>query len=254
VRLWKEALAVFALAFSLAHPPHLTDVHLPPSFQSTLSNRLWTGDGILAQIGIATPNPIVTVILALGLFGGSAYGATQTLAKAQDGEMSYAQFKRYVKFFGADGDKVAESLSIDLKKMEAKGQFGFMDPDNMAAIAAARGENPADRVLSMEDTTAAAAAASKKKKVTSTMDPAAAFDIDYMGPPLGGVGAGAGGKPASVSSETAFALDIEINNGRWAMIGFALAVGIESASGNGIVGQLIGYAKMTGVLGPDSGF
>jgi hypothetical protein len=106
----------------------------------------------------------------------------------------------------------------------------------------------------MEDTTAAAAAASKKKKVTSTMDPAAAFDIDYMGPPLGGVGAGAGGKPASVSSETAFALDIEINNGRWAMIGFALAVGIESASGNGIVGQLIGYAKMTGVLGPDSGF
>ena len=38
------------------------------------------------------------------------------------------------------------------------------------------------------------------------------------------------------------------------MIGFALAVIIEAGTGNGIVGQLITYGKITGLLGANSGF
>lgn len=157
--------------------------------------------------------------------------------------MSYAMFKRYVEFFGADTDKVAEALSIDVKKMEARGQFGFLGPDDMAAIAAGKIDNPADRVLSMDDKAAAANAAAEMKTN--------AVDIDRMGPPPGGVSAD---RPLSVSAELAFASDVEMNNGRWAMIGFAAAVAIESATGRGIIGQLITYAKMSGALGPDSGF
>jgi hypothetical protein len=59
---------------------------------------------------------------------------------------------------------------------------------------------------------------------------------------------------AGVDAEMRYALDVEMNNGRWAMLGFALAVFLEASTGNGIMGQLIGYAKALGVLGPDSGF
>jgi len=47
---------------------------------------------------------------------------------------------------------------------------------------------------------------------------------------------------------------VEISNGRWAMIGFATAILIEAATGNGILPQLIGYGKASGLLGPESGF
>jgi len=60
--------------------------------------------------------------------------------------------------------------------------------------------------------------------------------------------------PLSVSADKEYMLGVEMNNGRWAMIGFALAVAIESATGRGIVGQLVWYAKISGALGPDSGF
>lgn len=111
----------------------------------------------------------------------------------------------------------------------------------------AEGANPADRVLSMDDKAAAAAKAAQMKQA-ETASPLAA---DSMGSPPGGVSAD---RPLSVSAELAYALDVEMNNGRWGMIGFALAVAIESATGMGIVQQLFFYAKMSGALGPDSGF
>jgi len=37
------------------------------------------------------------------------------------------------------------------------------------------------------------------------------------------------------------------------MIGFMTATIVEAATGRGILGQLIGYAKLTGLLGPASG-
>eukprot|EP00967_Tisochrysis_lutea_P048139 scaffold58792_cov16-Tisochrysis_lutea.AAC.1 len=56
----------------------------------------------------------------------------------------------------------------------------------------------------------------------------------------------------SGNAEMRYAQNIELENGRWAMIGFLVAVLVEAATGQGIIGQLFGYAKWSGLLGKDS--
>ncbi len=58
----------------------------------------------------------------------------------------------------------------------------------------------------------------------------------------------------SGNAEMRYAQSIELDNGRWAMMGFLIAVLVEAATGEGIIGQLFGYAKWSGLLGQDSGF
>jgi hypothetical protein len=75
--------------------------------------------------------------------------------------------------------------------------------------------------------------------------------------------------PASTSSRSAYdesaffddkaismryALDVELNNGRAAMLGFLAAVLVEAGTGQGIIMQLISIFKWSGLLGPMSGF
>ena len=55
------------------------------------------------------------------------------------------------------------------------------------------------------------------------------------------------------SGELEFARNIEMTNGRWAMMGFLAAVMVEAATGEGILGQLISYCKWSGLLGERSG-
>ena len=66
------------------------------------------------------------------------------------------------------------------------------------------------------------------------------------------------GKPArGTAAESAgmeYMKTVELNNARWAMVGFATAVVMEAKTGGGIIPQLIMYGKMSGVLGADSGF
>ena len=51
-----------------------------------------------------------------------------------------------------------------------------------------------------------------------------------------------------------YARQVEITNGRWAMLGFLAAITIEAATGKGILSQCIFYAKASGILGQQSGF
>lgn len=51
-----------------------------------------------------------------------------------------------------------------------------------------------------------------------------------------------------------YAREVEITNGRWAMLGFLAAITVEAATGKGILSQLIYYAKLSGLLGQQSGF
>ena len=53
---------------------------------------------------------------------------------------------------------------------------------------------------------------------------------------------------------TAYLRTVELDNARWAMVGFFAAVLMEAKTGGGIIPQGIMYGKMLGVLGPDSGF
>jgi hypothetical protein len=51
-----------------------------------------------------------------------------------------------------------------------------------------------------------------------------------------------------------YARQVEIANGRWAMLGFLAAIVVEAATGQGIFGQLIMWFKWVGLLGEASGF
>ena len=51
-----------------------------------------------------------------------------------------------------------------------------------------------------------------------------------------------------------YARDVELANGRSAMVGFLAAVLVEAATGKGILLQLIMWGKITGLLGYESGF
>jgi hypothetical protein len=54
--------------------------------------------------------------------------------------------------------------------------------------------------------------------------------------------------------EAKYAREVEIANGRAAMVGFLAAVLVEAATGRGILGQLILWGKISGLLGAASGF
>eukprot|EP00798_Chlamydomonas_sp_ICE-L_P018634 gene18634-25147_t len=56
------------------------------------------------------------------------------------------------------------------------------------------------------------------------------------------------------ANDVAFARNVEITNGRWAMVGFLTSILVEAATGNGIFGQVIVYLKASGALGDRSGF
>ena len=51
-----------------------------------------------------------------------------------------------------------------------------------------------------------------------------------------------------------YARGVELTNGRWAMLGFLAAISVEAATGKGIISQIIWYAKLSNLLGPNSGF
>lgn len=58
----------------------------------------------------------------------------------------------------------------------------------------------------------------------------------------------------TANAEMAYARNIELQNGRAAMLGFLAAVVVEAATGKGIIMQLIMWFKLMGLLGAESGF
>lgn len=220
--------------------------------------------GTLAQLGFEVPSPALFTTLSL-VFGGLTAAATvKTLADAATGGMPAGQARQYASFFGVDKEGLAD---IDAAGAALKSNGDFTSPDSVAAIAAARSATPADAILGKDDDAVTAAAATALRAADSALtvdgdaaqiaDAAARLRAAPAAPPSIAL-AGRADAVETLASADAFAAawarDVEINNGRWAMVGFLAAVLVESATGHGVFGQLIDFFKLVGLLGDASGF
>lgn len=220
--------------------------------------------GALAQLGFDVPSTPLTASMAM-IFGGvTAVASAQTLAAAAAGTMSPDDVKRYGAFLGMRAERDADAVATAMK---AAGDF-TTPGDSAAAIAAARGATPADAVLAPNnDAVEAAAASALRTEGTpalqlSAADAAAAAAesarvkrADFNAPALSL--AGREDAMEALNSAGALARQLkaaELENGRWAMVGFLAAILVESATGQGILGQLIFWLKAVGLLGAASGF
>lgn len=229
------------------------------------------GKGTLAQIGFETPSPALLTAFLLTFGGLTAASAVRTLADAASGKMSAADALRYGSFLGVKPEDVraAEGAAQAMKRAD---DYSLPGRD-VAAIEAARlQQSPADAVLGKEDAAAVAAAAADLRAASSdgssplvgdtvsgdakAADAAAAALKSAAGETVSLSGrrdavetfAGAG------EANARYARRVELDNGRWAMVGFAVACAVEAYSGHGILGQLIDWFKFAGLLGEASGF
>jgi len=236
-------------------------------FAAGMAGEFASGKGILMQVGLCdgTPNYPLFTLLSVAMGTATLAATTKTLVDLNTGAISKTQMGRYAQFFGID-DKATEDASRTLK---AEGDF--TSPDNFKDIAAARQNMPADAVLGtsfeaeLEASTSAASAmqaqggllgdlkVSEIDQAKSELKLGGAY-LDQLNadlpksmwlPEQGGL---------SATNELAYAKDVEMRNGRWAMLGFATAIVVEAGTGMGILPQLITYFKIIGLLGPDSGF
>ena len=212
-------------------------------FASGLFVELATGKGILKQIGIQTPSTPIFIALAALIGGSTLVASGATVARLLSGSMSEAEVRDYASFLGLKGE--SRSTKKTSSEMKAKGDFtSFQDMDELERI---RSETvtAADTFLSQDsaddigDAKSALGASSSGVVAESGADAADPIDSYFA---------------RSEAAEAAYAKDVELTNGRWAMIGFATAILVEAATGQGIIGQLIQYGKLSGLLGDMSGF
>mmetsp|Transcript_12877 Transcript_12877/g.31277 ORF Transcript_12877/g.31277 Transcript_12877/m.31277 type:complete len:268 (-) Transcript_12877:305-1108(-) len=186
-------------------------------FATGLAQELLTGDGILAQVGQRdTPNEEMFAMMMAFLAGTTIAGVWVTFRQLTTGAMSNSQYKRYQSFLGVSGADEAA-----LNDAEATGREDEVDgallAREFAAVSAAVDADPGE-TMDMDPTTA-----------TMTAKQVEDGSMVYL-------------------------KSVELNNARWAMVGFAVAVVMEAKTGGGIGDQLIMYGKMSGLLGVDSGF
>lgn len=178
---------------------------------------------ILQQLGLETPDARLFTALSVAIGGATAVGTARTLLRLTGGDMTVGELRRYAKFFGLNAEQMAAK---DAEAMKRSGDF--TSADSLAAIDAAKAEGTlADSVLAAEGAAA-------------TAPPPAA---PYVSPAV-----------LAAEAEAAYARQVELTNGRWAMLGFAAAILIEASTGMGIVSQLEFYCKGAGLLGANSGF
>jgi hypothetical protein len=206
-------------------------------FASGVTNELVTGQPILQQLGATTPDGKLFGILATLIGGATLFATARTLFRLTSGEMTLIELRRYSNFFGLSAEAVAEA-----EAKERKRAGDFTSATDLNAIDAARAAGTAaDAALMVADAavlSADAAAVAPAMAAAAAAPAAPAVSRAQM----------------AADQEAAYAREVELTNGRWAMLGFASAILIEAATGAGVVGQLEGYAKAAGLLGAQSGF
>eukprot|EP00898_Chlorokybus_atmophyticus_P001125 jgi/Chlat1/2012/Chrsp158S02304 len=245
-------------------------------FLTGLTQEYLTGKPILQQIGLVTPNFYLLITLVL-LSGGSTLLASYwTVTRAAGGQMEPLEAARYKRLLGLENEE--KNLAEEEERLKKLGDF--TSPDDFKAIADARLNAPADAVLSPTDVNAAdktAAEIKQKGDFTAPDNQNQIKDTAQRMKAAGDFNVAPDGSDKSVWPRTSesslreqeaytsyaerdaqitfkYAKQIELTNGRWAMLGFLGAIIAEAATGNGIIGQVISYLKFVNVLGPQSGF
>eukprot|EP00798_Chlamydomonas_sp_ICE-L_P018632 gene18632-25145_t len=190
-------------------------------FASSCVGEVTIGKGALGQLGLVTPSTDLLVVLSALTIGATFIGTAITGKKVLNKELSKSQVARYKNFLRLGSSAEENSMM--------KGDAPVPPPPtSVEATADASTSDPASGEASTS-APAASAPASSQSAAQKEMYPGESNDL-------------------------AFAQNIEITNGRWAMVGFLSSILVEAATGNGIFGQLIVYLKASGALGERSGF
>lgn len=195
-------------------------------FVSSIVGEFITKRGTLGQLGLITPNPLLLTFILAAASGASVFGFGRTLARAQTGNMSPTELKRYGKFLGVANEASAISeTETEMKQNWNKGSSSENPPEQLTGSAS---QNPTDTFSNESPETG---------KNLLQNDPVSRLEQSQFGNP-----------------GLRYARDVEIQNGRAAMLGFLGTTAIEAWTGKGILSQLLWYLKLTNVLGPGSGF
>ncbi|KAK9802691.1 hypothetical protein WJX73_007227 [Symbiochloris irregularis] len=178
-----------------------------------------TGKGTLQQLGLYTPNDaLFYTTLALST-GASVFAFGRTLSRALTGNMSKTELKRYGRALGLSD----EASQISETETEMKSNWQGKPDTPPSSLTGSGSDNPTDT-----------------------------FQNEQAQSPA---------KPAPLPEDTIFvepseryARNVEIQNGRAAMIGFLGSTVVEAATGKGILSQVLWYFKLVNILGPASGF
>lgn len=207
-------------------------------FAASVIGEFNTGYGALGQLGLETPStPLFFGLLALSISGIVA-GTVLTGKKAMENKMGKGEISRYKNFLGLNQ---TEEADIVAKQMKRKGDFTTPGDDERQIAAAKAQGAPVDKFLATNEMEVAEQVSREMKEGESSSAPAPVTPAQRDFYP-------------SEASDIAFAKDIELSNGRLAMIGFLASILVEAATGEGILGQVIFYLKEAGVLGDKSGF
>ena len=185
-----------------------------------------TGQPMLEQIGLTSGAPIDALLaaLVLAMCTPTAILSAKTLVDAQTGQMSIRQFQRWSKLFGLNTENDAEVVAY-MKKA-----------DGLAGALRLR-----------DETTSGGGQELPLSDAPSCALPREDASLGYC------VWESRTEREIEADASMAYAREVEINNGRWAMVGFAAAICAEAASGGGVFSQLTWVCKAAGLLGLESG-
>lgn len=187
-------------------------------FATGLAEELVTGQTILEQVGLADGSGYANPELFYTMLGlmlvPTGIATINTFVKVATGEMTVKQFKGYAKFFGLQSEEDAKMIST-MNKLALMDELKGTVNDTSLTV---------DDAASCEWPNPNAAPSSPWPRLTSEQ------------------------REAEMTFN--YARDVEMDNGRWAMIGFALAILIEAGTGAGVIQQIIFYMQFSGLLQP----
>lgn len=208
-------------------------------FVSSIIGEFVTGRGTLGQLGFETPSLPLLVFLVGGMGVATLAGTGNTISRLSGKKMTKSEVDRYRSFLNLNN---SDDYKQEAMAMKRKGDFTTPGNDQQAIDEAKSAGAPIDSFLSVNEQVEGQQAAAEIKAPISAAErkdqQIRSADEMYFG----------------ASGELSYARDIEITNGRYAMLGFAAAIVVEAATGEGIIGQCITYLKWSGILGERSGF